>query len=66
MGRVAIFEALTMTPELEVIINVQPTENKILEEAHRQGMVTLRQDGILKALEGLVSIEEIIRETSET
>jgi len=65
VGRVAIFEALTMTPELEVIINAQPTENKILEEAHRQGMVTLRQDGILKALEGLVSIEEIIRETSE-
>ena len=65
MGRVAIFEALAMTPELEVIINAQPTENKILEEAQRQGMVTLRQDGIIKALEGLVSIEEIIRETSE-
>jgi type IV pilus assembly protein PilB len=65
VGRVAIFEALAMTPELEVIINAQPTENKILEEAQRQGMVTLRQDGIIKALEGLVSIEEIIRETSE-
>ena len=65
VGRIAIFEALAMTPELEKIINDQPTENNILEEAKRQGMVTLRQDGILKALEGLVSIEEIIRETSE-
>jgi type IV pilus assembly protein PilB len=65
VGRIAIFEALSMTPELEQIINDKPTEGNILKEAKRQGMVTLRQDGILKALEGLVSIEEIIRETSE-
>jgi len=65
VGRIAIFEALSMTSELEQIINDEPTEGNILKEAKRQGMVTLRQDGILKALEGLVSIEEIIRETSE-
>ena len=53
-GRLAIFEALKMTPELQVIINSGPTELKIIEEAKRQGMITLRQDGILKALDGLV------------
>ena len=65
-GRLAIFEALKMTPELQVIINSGPTELKIIEEAKRQGMITLRQDGILKALDGLVSIEEVLRETSES
>lgn len=63
-GRIAIFEVLRLTPELEEIINSQPTESRILQEAKRQEMITLRQDGILKALEGLVSIEEVLRETS--
>ncbi len=64
-GRVALFEVLKMTPELENIVNTGPTEAKILEEARRQKMITLRQDGILKALEGLISIEEVLRETME-
>ena len=64
-GRVAIFEILKMTSELEQIINISPTETKILEEFKRQGNVSLRQDGILKALQGLVAIEEVLRETEE-
>ena len=54
-----------MTPELQEIVTGNPTTQKIVQEAKRQGMITLRQDGILKALEGLVSIEEILRETEE-
>ena len=64
-GRLAVFEVMAMTPELEKIINVGATETAILEEMRRQGVVTMRQDGILKALEGLVSIEEVLRETVE-
>ena len=64
-GRLALFEVLSMTPELEEVINAGATEAAILEEAQRQGMVTMHQDGILKALEGLVSIEEVLRETVE-
>lgn len=64
-GRVGLFEILKMTPQLADVINKQPTENKIQEEAERQGMVTLRQDGIIKALDGLVSIDEVLRETIE-
>ncbi len=64
-GRIALFEIFQMTPELEEITNTNPTEHRILEEARRQGMISLRQDGILKALEGLVSIEEVLRETTE-
>lgn len=59
-GRIAVFEALEMTPELEKIVVKEPHEQKIAEEARRQGMVTMRQDGILKAMEGLVSLEEVL------
>lgn len=66
IGRMAIFEVFEMTHELATIISGQEiNENKILEESKRQGMITLRQDGILKALEGLVNIEEVLRETEE-
>ena len=65
IGRLAIFEVLRMTSELENIISTGMSEQKILEEAKRQGMVTMRQDGILKAFGGLVSMEEVLRETAE-
>ena len=65
VGRIGLFEVLKMTKELERIINSGSNEANILEEAKRQGMVTLRQDGILKALEGIVGIDEVLRETSE-
>lgn len=59
-GRVGIFEVLSMTPELEkLILEEQPSETKIAEEANRQGMTTMRQDGILKVLDGSVGIEEL-------
>lgn len=65
VGRMALFEVFEMTPALEEVINSGPTAQKILKEAKRQGVWTLREDGILKALEGLVSVEEVLRETEE-
>lgn len=65
VGRSVIMEVLEMTPELETIINSSPTSDKIMTEARRQKMVTLRQDGVMKALDGLISIEEVLRETEE-
>lgn len=62
-GRAAIFEVFEMTPELEEIVNSNPTVQKILSEAKRQGMLTMREDGIIKALKGLVTVEDVIRET---
>ncbi len=66
VGRVAIFETFRMTKELQEVINTGPTEQRISDEAKRQGMITLRQDGILKALSGLVNLEEVISETEES
>ena len=63
-GRLAIFEAFKMTPQLSRIISSELNEAKLWEEARRQGIVTLRQDGILKALDGKVAIEQILRETA--
>lgn len=64
-GRVAVFEVLEVTKELERIITSEPTETKLWEEARRQGMITMKQDGILKALRGIVGLEEILRATGE-
>lgn len=64
-GRIAVFEVLEVTKELESIITSEPTETKLWEEARRQGMITMRQDGILKALRGIVGLEEILRATGE-
>ena len=66
LGRLAIFEVFKMTPELAEIIGIGFTERHLLEESRRQGMVTIRQDGVMKALQGLVSIEEVLRETLES
>ncbi len=60
-GRIAVFEILEMTPQLEKIIVSEPTESKILEESQRQGMTTMLQDGISKVLEGIVGFEELIQ-----
>ncbi len=58
--RVAIYEAMAMTPELEKIVIESPTEAKIKAEAERQGMITMKQDGIIKVLQGLISFEELM------
>ena len=65
LGRIALFEVLQMSKRIEEIMNTNPSTTKIAEEGKLQGMVTLRQDGILKALDGLVSIEEVMRTTEE-
>ncbi len=67
IGRTALFEVFQMTKQLaEIISHGGVDENKIQEESRRQQMVTLRGDGILKALHGLIPIEEVLRETVET
>lgn len=65
IGRIGVFEVLEMTDELAAIVLFEPSEGAILKEAVRQGMMRLRQDGILKVLEGVTNIEEVIRVTKE-
>jgi type IV pilus assembly protein PilB len=64
-GRIGIFEIFTMTPGMEKIILGDISSSGILEAARKDGMITMQEDGILKALNGLTSLEEIIRVTGE-
>ena len=59
-GRIGIFEMMEMSDELEKIILGTISESAMRAEAKRQGMITMFQDGILKVLEGLVSLEELL------
>ncbi len=58
-GRIAVVETLVMTPDLEKVILHEPSEYKIAEEAKRQNMLTMRQDGILKVFSGTIGLEEL-------
>jgi len=64
-GRIGIFEIIEMTPELEEIIIAGSTDAKLKEEGKRQGMITMFQDAVLKALRGSISFEEVLRITKE-
>ncbi len=66
VGRTGIYEAFVVTPEIENIVSTGVTTQKIAMQAKKQGMITLRQDGVVKALKGVVALEEIIRETEES
>lgn len=59
-GRIGIFEAMAMTPELEKVILRDHSESNIAEEALRQGMTTMRQDGILKVVRGEIGLKELL------
>ena len=65
VGRISLYEVFEMTSELGEIVYALPNAQKILAESKRQGMISLRTDGVLKALDGLISIEEVVRETEE-
>ncbi|MFA5368924.1 MAG: GspE/PulE family protein, partial [Candidatus Paceibacterota bacterium] len=62
-GRIGVFEILKMTPELEAIIISDPNESRIMAEAKRQGMITMKQDALIKVVTGEISLEEALRVT---
>ncbi len=66
-GRVAISEVLENTKELSEIIGEGNAGNSAMveEEFKRQGMFTLRQDGLIKAFRGLTTLEEVWNATKE-
>lgn len=64
-GRIAIFEILEMTDALEQIILGQISEQKIRQEAKRQEMIEMFQDGVIKVLKGITSLEELLQVAQE-
>ncbi len=63
-GRVGIYEIFTMNKEIEqIILSSEVSEYRIQELAQKQGMVTMAQDGVLKAMDKVTTLEEVFRVT---
>lgn len=60
-GRVAIFEVLKISAQINRMILKMASAREIVEQSKKEGMIIMKQDGYLKALEGITTIEEILR-----
>jgi len=60
-GRIGIYEAILMNKEVELAVQRSASEREIWEAAKGQGILTMKQDGVLKVLEGITSLEELER-----
>ena len=60
-GRIGIFETLPVTNAIMQLILKQAPAEEIKKAAVKEGMVTMMQDGYLKALEGITTVEEVLR-----
>ncbi|MEA3369552.1 MAG: ATPase, T2SS/T4P/T4SS family [Candidatus Ratteibacteria bacterium] len=62
-GRTAIFEILRLNDEIRESIVNRATTEEIRRKARKEGMRSLKQDGLQKVFQGITSLEEILRET---
>ncbi|MBU0572271.1 Flp pilus assembly complex ATPase component TadA [Patescibacteria group bacterium] len=60
-GRVGIFEVLSITEKISRLILERSPASGIEKQAREEGMITLKQDGFLKVLEGITTLEETLR-----
>ncbi|MBX4181438.1 type II/IV secretion system protein [Candidatus Parcubacteria bacterium] len=60
-GRIGIFEAVLVDSEIEKAVIENPSERDIREAAKKQKLLTLPQDGVVKALQGLTTLDELDR-----
>jgi type II secretory ATPase GspE/PulE/Tfp pilus assembly ATPase PilB-like protein len=60
-GRVGLYEAIFMDDEIGAFLRDNPPESEIAKAAAKQGFLTMAQDGVLKALAGLTTLEEVGR-----
>lgn len=62
-GRVVIAEALGNTKEMQELIVTGYNMMKVKEEFKRQGLLNMKQDGLLKVIKGITTLEEVLTET---
>lgn len=59
-GRLGIFEAIQVnTPEIEKIIPTNPSDREIKEVADKQGILDMKEDGVIKVLKGITTLAEV-------
>lgn len=59
VGRTAVMEVLAMDKEIEQVILKNPTEVELLKVAREKGMLTMKEDAILKAFQRIIPFEEV-------
>lgn len=64
-GRIGVFEILDMTPKIEELAVAYKPATEIKEQAIKEGMLTIKEDGLIKVLKGITTIDEVIRVTAE-
>lgn len=64
-GRLGLFEVLVMSPKIEELTVGHKPASELFEAAHQEGMLSLREDGIIKVLAGKTSLDEVFRATEE-
>lgn len=64
-GRLGIFEVFVVSPAIQELVVTKAPQSAIVAQAQAEGMVSMRQDGIIKVLNGETSYEEVVRVTSE-
>jgi len=60
-GRIGIFEVLPVTESIKKLITQNATSDAIQERALKEGMITMVEDGFVKAAQGITTIEEVLR-----
>lgn len=65
LGRIGIFEVLPVSGKIANLILEHPDKATVKKQAIEEGMITIKQDGFLKALLGVTTLEEVIRVAQE-
>ncbi|TLD71290.1 type II/IV secretion system protein [Phragmitibacter flavus] len=64
-GRLAIYEMVIISPTLQDMISRRASGNELLKQARKEGLISMREYGWRKVLEGVTTVEEVMRVTSE-
>jgi type IV pilus assembly protein PilB len=63
-GRQGLYEVMAMTSQLRRMVLKGASTEELREEAVKEGMLTLRSDGMLKVKRGITTLEEVVKETA--
>jgi len=61
LGRIAIYEVMPVSEKLSKLIIEKATAAEIQKQAMEEGMLTMKQDGYVKVLEGITTMDEVVR-----
>jgi len=60
-GQIGLYEGIIITAEIDDLLESNPSDREIKKVAHKQGILDMREDGILKVLNGTTTLEELYR-----